>query len=137
MFSSVKSIILSGNLNTKNTLSYKLCPNSSEFAQGLWNISISSISFSCRERNISEVCQISCNFVKSQRYNKTNEIESYEEPLCMFFLESKQKTIYFDKIWFKLQSDSNILNFHVSKMDETLININCDVSVLVLFQKIY
>jgi hypothetical protein len=62
-------------LNEKFFNSIKLCPNSTEFSQGLWNVSIPSISFSCNERNVKEVCQFSCNFVKSQRWSKNNEIE--------------------------------------------------------------
>jgi hypothetical protein len=137
MFSSVKSVILSGNLNVKNSLKYKLCPNSTEFSQGLWNISIPSISFSCHERNVKEVCQITCNFVKSQRWSKNNEIESYEQPLGMFLLETASKTIYLDKIWFKLHTDTNELHIRISNMNEDLLNLDCFVSVLVLFQKIY
>jgi hypothetical protein len=137
MFSSVKSVILSGNLNVKNSLKYKLCPNSTEFSQGLWNISIPSISFSCHERNVKELCQVSCNFVKAQRWSQNNEIESYEEPLGMFLLETGSKTIYLDKIWFKLNSDSNELYLHVTNTNEIALNIDCFISVLVLFQKIY
>ena len=86
MSSSVtKSIILSGNLNVEQNLTYKLCPNSTEFSQGFWNMSISSISYICNQRNVREICQFSCNFVKSQRWNAMNEIESINNPLVCFY----------------------------------------------------
>lgn len=138
MCSSVtKSIIISGNLNTNQPLTYKLCPNSTEFSQGLWNVSIPSISFICDERNVKELCQFSCNFVKSQRWNQRNEIETYQQPFGVFVLETSTKTITFDQKWFKLNSDTNELIVSLTNMNEDVLNINCFVAVLVMFQKIY
>jgi hypothetical protein len=132
-----KSIILSGNLNVDRNLTYKLCPNSTEFSQGFWNMSISSISYICNQRNVREICQFSCNFVKSQRWNTMNEIESYQQPFGMFLLESATKTIAFDQKWFKLKSDSNELLISVKNMNEDVLNIDCFVAVHVVFQKVY
>jgi hypothetical protein len=137
MFSSVKSVIISGNLNQTNSLTYKLCPNSTEFSQGLWNVSIPSISFSCSTVNVKELCQFSCNFVKSQRWSQNNEIETYEQPFGMFLLETGTKTKLFEKVWFKLNTDSNELKIHIKNMNEDGVNLDCFIYVLVLFQKVY
>jgi hypothetical protein len=139
MFSSsyIKSVIISGNLNVKNSISYKLCPNSTEFGQGLWNVSIPSISFSCNVPNVREVCQLSCNLVKSQRWNRTNEIESYQQPFGMFILNTASKTVYFDKVWFKINTYSSEFIISVTNINDDDLNFDCFVSVHVLFQKIY
>jgi hypothetical protein len=137
MCSSVtKSVIISGNLNRNQPLTYKLCPNSTEFSQGLWNVSIPSISYTCHQRNVNELCQISCNFVKSQRWNQ-NEIETYQQPFGVFVLETLTKTISFDQKWFKLKSDTNELIVSLTNMNEDVVNIDCFVAVLVMFQKVY
>jgi hypothetical protein len=138
MCSSVtKSVIISGNLNRNQALTYKLCPNSTEFSQGLWHVSIPSISYNCYQRNVNELCQFSCNFVKSQRWNQRNEIESYQQPFGVFLLETSTKTISFDQKWFKLSSDTNELIVNLTNMNEDVIDIDCFVAVLVMFQKIY
>ena len=64
----IKSVILTGNL-IKNDLIYHLCPVT-EFSEGVWNICIRSIAFDCTIENFSELCQISCNVVKSQKFTK-------------------------------------------------------------------
>jgi hypothetical protein len=136
MCSNLKSIIISGNLNVKNSLTYKLCPNNTEFSQGIWNISIPSISYSCEDQNVKEICQFSCNFVKSRRWSK-GQIESYEQPFGMFLLESTSKTIAFEKTWFLMNADSNELIINVKNLNENYLNLNCFVSVLLLFKKLY
>lgn len=135
--SSLKSVIISGNLNKKNSIVYKLCPNSTEFSQGLWNIAIPSISFTCNVQNVNEITQFSCNLVKAKRWNSQNEIESYDQPFGMFLLKTGTKTLSFDKIWFKPNSNSNELIISFKNVQEDDLNIDCFVSVLVLFQKIY
>jgi hypothetical protein len=135
--SSIKSVIISGNLNQNKSLVYKLCPNSSEFSQGLWNIAIPSLSFVCNERNVKEVCQFSCNLVKSQRWNKRNEIESYQQPLGMFLLQTSTKTVSFETNWFKLNTSDNEMVISITNANEDALNIDCYVSVLVFFQKVY
>jgi hypothetical protein len=135
--SSLKSVIISGNLNRKNSIVYKFCPNSGEFSQGLWNIAIPSISFTCNVPNVKEICQFSCNLVKSQRWNSDNEIESYEEPFGMFLLQTGTKIVNFEKHWFKPNSNSNELIINFRNVTEDLLNLDCFVSVFLLFQKIY
>ena len=90
--SPIKSVIVSGNL--LNQLVYKLCP-SSEFSEGVWNIKISSIGYSCDVPNFKEICEISCNLVKSQRYNKSFQVELYDEPFIIFVLETQKTTLNF------------------------------------------
>ena len=86
----IKSVIVSGNLN--RNLVYKLCPNT-EFSEGAWNINIKTIAYSCLIPNFKELCEISCNLVKSQRYNDSFEVESYDQPFTIFVLESQKTTL--------------------------------------------
>ena len=92
----IKSVVIYGNLQNDN-LTYKLCP-SSEFSEGVWNICISSLGYICKT-NVNELCEVSCNLVKSQKYNNNFEVESYDEPFTLFLLESsansKKKCLYF------------------------------------------
>jgi hypothetical protein len=85
--SPIKSVILSGNLKDKNSVKYQLCP-STEFSEGLWNISVASIAYTCRERNVKELCKVSCNLVKSQKFNNNQEVQSYQQPFLMLLLET-------------------------------------------------
>ena len=78
----IKSVVISGNL-LNNLLTYELCP-ASEFSDGVWNLCNSSISYYCKAANVNEICQISCNLVKSQRYNKSFEVETYDQPFNVF-----------------------------------------------------
>ena len=82
----IKSVVISGNLKN-NDLKYILCP-STEFSEGVWYISISSVAFSTKTI-ISEICQISCNLVKAQKYRKDSyEIELYNQPFGVFLFEA-------------------------------------------------
>ena len=100
----VKSVIISGNLQNE-VLTYKLCP-SSEFSDGVWNICILSLGYTCNENDVSEICEVTCNLVKSQKYNHNSEVESYDQPFSLFLLDStnsRKKCLYFgDYILFKL-----------------------------------
>jgi hypothetical protein len=97
LLSPIKSVIVSGNLNRKNSIKYQLCP-STEFSEGLWNISVASIGFSCNERNVKELCRVSCNLVKCQKFNSNQEVQTYEQPFALFKIETSEKTIQFGKI---------------------------------------
>ena len=81
----VKSIILSGSINSN--LCYKLCP-STEFSEGVWNISISSVAYRCKAPNVNEISEISCNLVKSQKLNSNYEVESYDQPFGLLLIKS-------------------------------------------------
>ena len=88
----IKSVILTAHLKN-NSVKYQLCPVN-EFSEGVWNIAIQSIAYSCVD-NFQEHCQISCNLSKAQRINKTFEVESYEQPFGLFLLQKGQHVIYF------------------------------------------
>ena len=91
----IKSVIISANL--QKGLKYRLCP-STEFSEGVWNITISNIGYICNIPNYQEICEISCNVVKAQKYNETFEVQTYDQPFGIFVLESKKKTVNFGKI---------------------------------------
>ena len=88
----IKSVIISGNL--QNDLVYKLCP-STEFSDGVWHIAILGLSYSCNVQNFQELCEINCNVVKSQKFNNSFEVQSYDQPFVMFVLESKKTALKF------------------------------------------
>jgi hypothetical protein len=90
----IKSVILTGNLN-QNRLSYKLCPVT-ELSEGVWNVTVCSIAYSCQIQNFEEFCEISCNLVKAQKFNDISfEVETYNQPFGIFLLEEGKRTIYF------------------------------------------
>jgi hypothetical protein len=94
LLSPIKSVLLHGNLNRQNSIKYQMCP-STEFSEGVWNISIASIGFSCLERNVNELSCVSCNLVKSQKFNTNQEIENYQQPFGIFKIETGVKRVQF------------------------------------------
>ena len=82
----IKSVVIKGQIN--DVLVYKLCP-STEFSEGVWNICLSSLGYVCKTENVSEICMVSCNMVKSQKFNNDNySVHSYQQPLAMLHLSS-------------------------------------------------
>ena len=101
----IVTIVLKGKIN--NDIIYRLCP-STEFSEGVWNLCLLSIAFSCAS-NINELCSISCNMVKSQKLNEEYSVECYEQPLGMCLLNSeKSKNIHYFGKSFKM-----FLNFNI------------------------
>ena len=95
--SPVKSVIINGKIN--NPITYKLFP-STEFSEGVWNISLVSISYTCATSDVEELCSVSCNMVKSQKLKDDSyTVESYEQPFGVFLLSSSKirNTITFGK----------------------------------------
>ena len=92
----IKSVVLKGEI--KNFINYQLCP-STEFSEGVWNLCINSIAYSCTTENVNELCSISANMVKSQKINDEFMVQTYEQPLALFLLNTKpSKNIrYFGK----------------------------------------
>ena len=133
-FSVIKSITISGNLRQK--LVYKFCPNT-EFTEGLWSIKIQSIGYVCAIPNFKEICEISCNLVKSQRYNTSFEVEVYNQPFNIFVLETQKTVLNFAAPWLNVNSLSNELQFTISSLrTNQKIEIDCDFYVQCLFQRI-
>ena len=87
----IKSVIINGNLKN-NRLIYKLCPVT-EFSNGVWNIAVKAVSYYCTTENYKELCKISCNLVKAQKFNKSYEVECYEQPFGVFILEEGKHII--------------------------------------------
>ena len=83
----IKSVIVSGNL--KNGLKHSLCPRS-EFSEGAWNISVSAIAVDFKIESYNELCEISCNLVKSQKFNASFEVECYDQTLNIFALKCSE-----------------------------------------------
>ena len=90
--SAIKSVLLKGNFKEK-PLSYRLCPNS-EFSSGAWNLSISSISYACDDKNFKSTCSITCNFVRGQKLSQAEDsVLTYQMPLTLFTIETGTKLI--------------------------------------------
>ena len=93
----IKSVLITGNLKNSD-LKYILCP-STEFSAGVWHMCISSVAYSSNIAQIKELCEISCNLVKAQKYSASSyEVESYNQPFAIFLLEdskSKKNAVYF------------------------------------------
>ena len=63
----IKSVLLKESI--KNKLVYKLVPPT-EFSEGVWNLSLASISYSTNvDINIKNIYSITCNVVKSELHN--------------------------------------------------------------------
>ena len=134
--SPIKSVIISGNLN--DSITYKLCP-STEFSEGVWNLSLFSVAYVCNVNDVNLICSIACNLVKAQKYNLNNEVESYEQPLAVFSIESAKslKVYTFEKTWFYINALSNELKITITnERNHENLQINCDLYVQLLFQRV-
>ena len=135
----MKSVILKGTL--KRGLVYRLYPNT-EFSEGLWNLTILSISYSLNVNNINDIFSVCCNLVKAHKISQLNEVENYEQPLGVFHLKNIQneaetkKVIYFDKHWFQINALSNEVKFILKNETNENFNYDCDLIMHVSFQKI-
>ena len=132
----IKSVIISGNLN--NSLKYKLCP-STEFSEGVWNLCVLSAAYSCNTIQINAICSISCNLVKAQKYNSNNEIELYEQPLCICQIRSEipKKTFSYEKTWFYINARSNELELTIkNEANQEKLGIDCEMYIQLLFRRI-
>lgn len=84
----IKSVVVSGNL--KKGLTYLLYPLT-EFSEGAWNICVSAVAFNFKTENFNELCGISCNLVKAQKFNASHEVECYDEILNIFQMKCSQE----------------------------------------------
>ena len=138
----VKSILLKGTLksNSDQTIIYKLCPIN-EFSDGIWNISIQSLSYSTTTNQINDLFSVSCNVVKGQKLSESNEVENYNQPLCMFVInnlpnQSQRNIIYFNKQWFHINALSNEVKFEFKNEDNPFFVYESQVTIQVLFQRV-
>jgi hypothetical protein len=132
----IKSVLVKGKIKEK--IVYQLCP-STEFSNGVWNLSLVSISYSTNTTdNVKDIFTISCNVVKNQKFSETNEIENYDQPLNSFLLDSslKKNTIYFGTQWFHINAISNELKFSIKNETSQETLFNAMIFVNVIFQKI-
>ena len=86
----LKSLTICGNL--QNSITYKLCPIN-EFSEGVWNISVNSVYSKCKIANYKEVCEISCNLSKAQKFNEFGQIEWYQQPFGIFVINSENSGV--------------------------------------------
>ena len=140
----VKSVLLKGTLKSTSdqTVIYKLCPIN-EFSEGIWNLCIQSLSYSvtANRNNINDLFSVSCNVIKGQKLSVNNEVENYNQPLCMFVFnnvrnQSQRNIVYFDKQWFHINALSNELKFAVKNEDNPAFVYESQITIQVLFQRI-
>lgn len=135
-------IIVIGNLEKTNKISLKL--PFQDISNNLWQISITQIA-----QNFNKVCKklcgISCNFVTDIKYNSQKQVVSHCPILwqCLFNgNRGDKKIISFEKSWFYLTTNQEeiILQFHPyvdgQIKDDELINLDCDVFVTLLIQRV-
>ena len=143
-YSPVKSVLLKGTLksNSDQTIIYKLCPIN-EFSEGIWNLSIQSLSYSVtrNQNNINDLFSVSCNVIKGQKLSESNEVENYNQPLCMFVInnlpnQSQRNIIYFNKQWFHINALSNEVKFEFKNEDNPFFVYESQVTIQVLFQRV-
>jgi hypothetical protein len=131
------SVLLKGSIKSK--IVYKLSP-STEFSEGVWNLSLASISYSTSStNNIKDIYSITCNVIKGQKFSVSNEVETYDQTLNIVVIDTslQKNTIYFNSQWFHINAISNEIKF-VFKNETTTNDINSDISVYlhVIFQKV-
>jgi hypothetical protein len=135
-YHSIKSVLIKGKI--KDKLVYDLCP-STEFSEGIWNLCLVSLSYSTNiNENIKDIFSISCNVAKSQKFTATKEIETYNQPLNSFLLDSslKKNTIYFNTQWFHINALSNQVKFCIKNETTEEILFESTIYLHVIFQRI-
>ena len=86
----LKSLTIFGNL--QNRVSYKLCPIN-EFSEGVWNICVNSLFVKCKTPDYNEVCEVSCNLSKAQKFNEFGQVEWYQQPFGIFIISNGNNDI--------------------------------------------
>jgi hypothetical protein len=133
----IKSVIIKGSIKEK--LVYNLCP-STEFSEGVWNLSLVSASFSAPvlNENVKAIFSISCNVVKSQKISSSNEVENYNQPLNTVLIDtSVNKNItHFNTHWFYINAISNVVKFYFKNETPQGEQFNAEVYLHVLFQRV-
>lgn len=130
-----KSVQIKANLS-REKLKYRPFPTN-EFSDIYSQIAVNNVTFYC-QKNLNTICTISCNLIKSQKFTKSYEIESYELPLQSFELKTIEtgsyKCIRFNPNWFSINSLAEELIFSIKKFDETEFNENCDFMLNIHFR---
>ena len=84
---------------------------------------------------------MTCNVIKGQKLSVNNEVENYNQPLCMFVFnnvrnQSQRNIVYFDKQWFHINALSNELKFAVKNEDNPAFVYEGQITIQVLFQRV-
>ena len=128
-----KSVSIKGNLKKSGKLFYRPCPNN-ELRNTLSCLSIASIAFIAK-KEIETPCFITCNFVKSQKFDENSRIESYENTLQSFLINNqKYQLTRYNFSWFKFNSLSEELVFSFKNFEDDLLKDDVDVTLTVNFR---
>jgi hypothetical protein len=134
----IKTVTMTGNFS-EDFLEYIPYPQG-EFSRGRWNLSVGQIIIDSTSSTLQNdtVIGISCNFVKNDVYNSSNEIVSEYSPLKIFLV--KKKALYqkeFDQTWILTNNCSDSFRiFPVDLEKKTKVKIDCKVTIQILFQRI-
>jgi hypothetical protein len=134
MGSPISTINLSGKLTS---LTYMMYP-SNELSQGLWNLSLYEVVVNTIGWEGNFAVGISCNLVRSLKYNKNNEAESCNPILATFVIKSNAITKYsFDSAWTLINSVEESLKIHFIDLEtQKILNKECTIHVLIRLQRI-
>jgi len=127
-----KSVQIKGSLKT-GRLIYKPYPTN-EFIESFRLLAIGSVSFVSNEQFESSLT-VSCNFIKSQSYNKDYKIISYQQPLQSFLVNNRKLQVKnFDLVWFLINSVSEELVFTFENFEQQIMAKDIDVTLTLYFR---
>jgi hypothetical protein len=94
----IKSVLITARRERSQTIDYILSPNT-EFSSGKWFICVNSVSYNCAEANVDLICNVTCNFSRSEKYSiEQNQVTTYEQPFGQFHLTTGKKVVSLSKI---------------------------------------
>lgn len=132
------SIEVKGNIELSNILSVKLCVP--YFSLGLWKITVSSVSYHCKQNNLNGICQISTNFLKGQRYSSINRIEIYNPIIATVLLKADIDTFnvfHLEPNWFTVNDINEVLELKLEHFETSLPFLHdCFISINILLEKV-
>ena len=132
----IKSLSLSGSL-TNGLLLYTLAKN--ELTEGIWQLSVRDFGYLVRVNNTSQFVQIACNLIKDLR-EKNYVVQNYMPVIASAKIEGQEhqkKIVYFEPVWFQITTPERIISLYFrNPFSEELVQINCDVFVTLLLQRV-
>lgn len=134
-------ILVCGNLKNSNTISIQV-PHE-DIKTNLWQFSFNDLSVSFNEKG-NFICGLSSNYVTDIKYNDSKQIVSYCPILCQTLFNGRQnelKLIRFEKSWFYISNPDVELKIVFQKLingkvSNVMLNIDCDIYVTILLQRV-
>ncbi len=135
--SSIKSLFVSGSMSN-GYLTYSLAKN--ELSDGIWRLCVRDFGYSVTRNNPSQLIQISCNLIRDIR-EKNSALQNYLPVIATAKIEGQigdKNIVYYEPIWFQVTTpEKNILLYFRNSFNEELMELNCDIFVTLLLQRIH